>query len=103
VGGDDLANPYGVIPVNPVKFPHVKHNLADQFAKWLDSPGGQAVIAEYKMLGKQLFFPDQTFCVCVHLPVELFGLTLTKSLKQFHALQREVSAGVKQNRLVFLL
>lgn len=57
-GGDDLANPYGVIPVNPAKFPHVKNDLAEQFAKWLVSPKGQSVIAGYKMLGKQLFFSD---------------------------------------------
>jgi len=57
-GGDDLANPYGVIPVNPAKHPHVKYDLAKQFAQWLISPRGQSVIAGYQMLGKQLFFPD---------------------------------------------
>lgn len=57
-GGDDLANPYGVIPVNPKKYPHVKYDLAEQFAKWLVSPRGQSVIANFKVLGKQLFFPD---------------------------------------------
>jgi len=57
-GGDDLANPYGVIPVNPAKFPHVKYSLAQQFANWLVSPKGQSVIAGYQLLGKQLFFPD---------------------------------------------
>jgi tungstate transport system substrate-binding protein len=53
-----LANPYGVIPVNPKKFPHVKYDLAQKFADWLISARGQQVIADYKVEGKQLFFPD---------------------------------------------
>lgn len=57
-GDESLANPYGVIPVNPQKFPHVKYDLARQFADWLVSPRGQKVIADYKVEGKQLFFPD---------------------------------------------
>ncbi|MBW1896511.1 MAG: substrate-binding domain-containing protein [Deltaproteobacteria bacterium] len=57
--GDPLLhNPYGVIPVNPGKHPHVKLNLADQFARWLVSQRGQGLIADYKLLGRQLFYPD---------------------------------------------
>lgn len=57
-GDETLANPYGVIPVNPKKFPHVKYDMAQQFADWLVSPRGQKVIADFKVEGKQLFFPD---------------------------------------------
>lgn len=57
-GDAALANPYGVIPVNPKKFPHVKYDLAQKFADWLISARGQQVIADYKVEGKQLFFPD---------------------------------------------
>ncbi len=57
-GDPALFNPYGVIPVNPKKFPHVKYDLADQFAQWLVSPEGQALIANYKQLDRQLFYPD---------------------------------------------
>ena len=53
-----LANPYGIIPINPQKHPHVKYKLADEFAQWLISDRGQAVIADYRLLGKQLFYPD---------------------------------------------
>lgn len=56
--GSQLANPYGVIPVNPQKHPHVKAELAEQMAQWLVSAKGQQVIADYKLHGKQLFFPD---------------------------------------------
>lgn len=57
-GGDELANPYGVIPVNPAKHPHVQHEYAETFAQWLVSAEGQQAIADYKLLGQQLFFPD---------------------------------------------
>lgn len=53
-----LANPYGVIPISPQKHPHVKNKLAEEFAQWLVSDRGQAVIADYRLLGKQLFYPD---------------------------------------------
>ena len=57
--GDPLLyNPYGIIPVNPKKFPYVKFDLADQFAKWLVSPNAQAMIAQYKIQGQQAFYPD---------------------------------------------
>lgn len=57
-GDAGLANPYGVIPINPKKYSHVKYALADRFAKWLVSPKGQSVIDNYRLLGKQLFYPD---------------------------------------------
>ncbi len=57
-GDPALFNPYGVIPVNPKKYPHVKYEMADTFAKWLVSPKAQALIANYKIQGQQAFFPD---------------------------------------------
>jgi tungstate transport system substrate-binding protein len=57
-GDPSLANPYGVIPINPGKHPHVKAELAEEFANWLVSEQGQAVIASYRLLGKPLFYPD---------------------------------------------
>ena len=53
-----LNNPYGVIPINPKKHPHVQYELAEQFAKWLVSEKGQLLILNYRLLGKQLFYPD---------------------------------------------
>ncbi|TVQ99760.1 MAG: tungsten ABC transporter substrate-binding protein [Desulfovibrionales bacterium] len=57
-GDDMLKNPYGVIPVNPEKHPHVKFDLADAFAQWLVSERGQHVIGSYQLHGQPLFFPD---------------------------------------------
>lgn len=58
-GDPNLANPYGLIPVNPEKFPHVRYNLAKEFALWITSTRGQEIIADYRLLDKQLFYPDQ--------------------------------------------
>ncbi len=57
-GGDNLANPYGFIPVSVKKHPHVKQALGEEMAQWLVSAKGQKVIADYKLHGNQLFFPD---------------------------------------------
>jgi tungstate transport system substrate-binding protein len=57
-GDSGLANPYGVIPVNPKKHPHVRYDLAEEFVHWLVFSRGQSVIANYKLHGKQLFYPD---------------------------------------------
>jgi tungstate transport system substrate-binding protein len=53
-----LANPYGVIPVNPKKYPSVKYKVVMEFVNWLTGPKGQKVIADYRLEGKQLFYPD---------------------------------------------
>ena len=57
-GDQNLFNPYGVIPVNPKKFPHVKFAEAKKFADWLVSERGQKVIKGYMLQGKQVFYPD---------------------------------------------
>lgn len=57
-GDKRLFNQYGVIVVNPAKHPHVKKDLAQAFADWVLSPAGQQSIAEYKINGEQLFFPN---------------------------------------------
>jgi tungstate transport system substrate-binding protein len=57
-GDERLFNPYGIIPVNGKRHPHVKYEWADKLAKWLVSPKAQALIAEYRIQGQQAFFPD---------------------------------------------
>ncbi len=59
VEGDPvLFNQYGVILVNPEAHPHVKALLGQQFIDWLLSKEGQDAIADYKVDGQQLFFPN---------------------------------------------
>jgi tungstate transport system substrate-binding protein len=59
VAGDRLLfNQYGVMLVNPAKHPNVKVADGQAFVDWLISPDGQKTIADYKVGGAQLFFPD---------------------------------------------
>jgi len=59
VEGDKLLfNQYGVMLVNPEKHPNVKKDLGQQFIDWLVSPEGQKAIANYKINGEQLFYPN---------------------------------------------
>ncbi len=57
-GDPGLFNPYGIIPISPKMHPHVKFELADRFAKWLVSEKAQDIIEQYKIAGRQAFFPD---------------------------------------------
>jgi tungstate transport system substrate-binding protein len=57
-GDKRLFNQYGVMLVNPVKHPNVKKDLGQQFVDWVVSPEGQKAIADYKINGEQLFFPN---------------------------------------------
>jgi len=57
-GDQRLFNQYGVMLVNPAKHPNVKAALGQQFIDWLVSPEGQQVIANYKINGQQLFYPN---------------------------------------------
>ena len=59
-GDGKLFNQYGVILVNPARHPHVKKELGKAFIDWLISTEGQKAIADYKIEGKQLFFPNAT-------------------------------------------
>jgi len=57
-GDPKMFNQYGIILVNPEKHPTVKADLGQQFVDWVISDEGQAAIADYKVDGQQLFFPN---------------------------------------------
>jgi tungstate transport system substrate-binding protein len=57
-GDAKLFNQYGVMLVNPAKHAHVKKDLGQRFVDWLVSAAGQKAIADYKIGGEQLFFPN---------------------------------------------
>ena len=57
-GDKRLFNQYGVMLVNPAKYPSVKQELGQTFVDWLISPEGQSAIAGYRIDGQQLFFPN---------------------------------------------
>ena len=57
-GDKKLFNQYGVMLVSPEKHKHVKKDLGQAFIDWLVSSEGQKAIADYKINGQQLFFPN---------------------------------------------
>ena len=57
-GDKRLFNQYAVMLVNPAKHPNVKKDLGQRFIDWLVSPEGQRAIANYKIDGNQLFYPN---------------------------------------------
>ena len=57
-GDKRLFNQYGVILVNPEKHPNVKRADGQAFIDWVISPEGQKTIADYRIAGEQLFFPN---------------------------------------------
>ncbi len=57
-GDNKLFNQYGIMLVNPARHAHVKRDLGNEFVAWVVSPEGQKTIAEYRIGGEQLFFPN---------------------------------------------
>ena len=57
-GDKALFNQYSVITVNPAQCPKVRKDLALVFEDWWVKPETQKRIADYKLEGKQLFFPN---------------------------------------------
>ncbi|MBQ9882289.1 MAG: substrate-binding domain-containing protein [Synergistes sp.] len=57
-GDSELLNKYSVMAVSPLKHPNVKYDLALKYIDWITSSKVQEDIANYKVEGKQLFFPE---------------------------------------------
>jgi tungstate transport system substrate-binding protein len=58
-GADGLRNPYAVMVVNPARHSAVNEELANALADFLISEEAQNLIAEYRVNGQQLFYPDR--------------------------------------------
>jgi tungstate transport system substrate-binding protein len=56
-GDPKMFNPYGVIAVNPARYPDTNFKGAMQFIEWITGPEGRRAIAGFKVNGEQLFFP----------------------------------------------
>jgi tungstate transport system substrate-binding protein len=56
-GDKMLLNPYGLILLNPQKYPQVNSELAEKFFLFMVSEEGQRLIESYKVAGEQVFFP----------------------------------------------
>ncbi len=56
-GDKRMFNPYGVIAVNPARYPGVNARGATQFIEWITGREGRRAIVEFRVSGEQLFFP----------------------------------------------
>ena len=56
-GPELLANPYGILAVNPEIHDNVNYDLAMAYIGYITSPDAQETIADYEADGEQLFFP----------------------------------------------
>ncbi len=61
-GESSLLNPYGVIPVNPILYPHVNYVSACRFVGFLTSNYGQSLIESYTKNNEVLFYADFGTC-----------------------------------------
>jgi tungstate transport system substrate-binding protein len=59
-GDPRMFNPYGIIAVNPAKYPSINYKGATQLIDWITSDEGQKAIAAFKADGRQVFFPAAT-------------------------------------------
>lgn len=57
-GPELLANPYGIVAVNPGVHENINYDLSMAYIGFLTSSEGQRIIQEYTVEGKQLFFPN---------------------------------------------
>lgn len=57
-GDQPLRNQYSVITTNPAQCPKVRADLAKKFEDWWVSPHVQKLIGDFRLEGKQLFFPN---------------------------------------------
>jgi len=56
-GAATLRNVYGVIAVNPARFPDTQYGLARRFIDWLRGEQALGIIAGYQLDGQPLFHP----------------------------------------------
>lgn len=57
-GDARLHNPYGIIAVNPERYPDINHKGANALIKWITSKTAQQLIGDYRISGTRLFIPS---------------------------------------------
>ena len=56
-GDEKMFNPYGIIAVNPARYPDINYKGAMRLVEWITSLQGQQKIASFRVDGQQVFFP----------------------------------------------
>lgn len=56
-GGESMKNSYGLIAVNPARFPDVNSEAAQGVIDWFTTAESKQLITDYRVDGEQLFYP----------------------------------------------
>ena len=54
-----LYNPYGIIALNPIKFPHVEYEKSMRFIDWLINGNGKLLIENFEVNHQKIFFINE--------------------------------------------
>ncbi len=57
-GDPRLFNPYGIMAVNPERYPDANYQGAMALIEWITAPPAQQLIGDYRVGGEQLFTPS---------------------------------------------
>ncbi|MCP5427542.1 MAG: substrate-binding domain-containing protein [Chromatiaceae bacterium] len=57
-GDPRMFNPYGIIAVNPQRYPDINYQGASKLIEWITSEPGQRMIGEFTISGTRLFTPS---------------------------------------------
>lgn len=57
-GDPRLHNPYGIIAVNPMRYPDLNHEGANVLIEWITAEAAQRLIGDYLIKGTRLFIPS---------------------------------------------
>ena len=57
-GDPRMFNPYGIIAVNPQRYPDINYQGASKLIEWITSEPGQRMIGEFAISGTRLFTPS---------------------------------------------
>jgi tungstate transport system substrate-binding protein len=57
-GDPQLFNPYGIIAVNPERYPDINYTGARALIQWITSPQGQTRIGDFRIGDTRLFTPS---------------------------------------------
>ena len=57
-GDPRLHNPYGIIAVNPERYPDINYKGASELINWITSAKAQQLIGDYRINGTRLFVPS---------------------------------------------
>jgi tungstate transport system substrate-binding protein len=82
-----LLNPYGILQLNSTRYTNIQSDLGTSFLLFICSNEGQALIANYTINGRQLFFPMFGNPESIGLPSENSTVTVINNMLKARGIQ----------------